>query len=99
MILGDSKNTVSADSKNAQVAGFLVDCEIGNPSGRSISDEKSRFFRSASLHITVSRNKARRGSLLDINDQSQAEAIHDLSLKGKPFTQKPTRMQRCDWIY
>ena len=99
MILRDSKNTKSADSKNSQAAGICGDCESGNPSGRSILDEKSGFFRSASLHITVSRNKARQGSLLDINDQSQIKAIHDLSLKDKPFTQKPTPMQRCDWIY
>lgn len=99
MILRDSKNTESTDSKNSQVVGICGDCENGNPSGRSILDEKSGFFRSASLHITVSRNKARRGSLLDINDQSQTEVIHDLSLKDKPFTQKPTPMQRCDWIY
>lgn len=99
MILRDSKNTESADSKNSQVARICGDCESGNPSGRSILDEKSGFFRSASLHITASKNKARRGSLLDINDQSQTKAIHDLSLKDKPFTQKPTPMQRCDWIY
>lgn len=99
MILRDSKNTESADSKNSQAARICGDCESGNPSGRSILDEKSEFFRSASLHITINRNKARRGSLLDINDQSQTKAIHDLSLKDKSFTQKPTPMQRCDWIY
>ena len=78
MILRDSKNTESADSKNSQVARICGDCESGNPSGRSILDEKSEFFRSASLHITASKNKARRGSLLAINEQSKAEAIHAL---------------------
>lgn len=70
---GDIADLVLRDYINdSQMARFCRDSKSWDFSGRSILDEKSGFF------------ETRQGSLLDINDRSRVEEIHDFSLKDKP---------------